>query len=1437
MRKLFKLGHEFHGGVPVVFAWDPRGNYLATGVSNGIVHVFNRHGEHVVEISPQCAGAAVAVVDWDDDGEILAVLQNGHEEIALYDVRSRRAIPSNLRLEDPTWLKWSRSGPLLAIGSSSGNLQIYNKETQKIVRCMGKHPSGITCGAWSRDQRLALGSNDCTMTLSNKHGDTQVQRETQRAPRELRFTHQQWRKDGCSSNGLENTVSAIMADGKTLLLYHLESEEEPVELAFCESYGTIVAHHWFGNDFLVLGFSRGYVVVVPSADLGEELNSHDFHSALYGIAFSPVMNLVATIGDGGVKIIDVAAFKELESEAIYRGTNRSSEHRPRDIAWSPDGSILTVSTQSGTVYNFLAKMPTTTARCGPKVAFLSSLREVTVLDVAKERPPTLTVAVEIEPTFMAIGTEYLAVGMNNRVQFYRFSPHASSLVSEQEYMGSVREMALNGDCAAALVGRRVLLHALPGSESAGPGSIDRVPRPRLAFPEDHGDQESVLCMALSDHSLICGMDSGGLRLFSIPDWKATDADFHHEAPVVLVAPNSRCTRVAFVDSMSLGYVFNPALGEVYKIPGVPLGVTRIMWDETDKHVFYIFTPEHLHVFAFADSTIHGSRVEKVGRASISDHGDVKVQPEVFVLPCAGDMVLACQGGYILHPTSSGGVERVLVPAFSSFDRPAVEDGQRLLLRFQQCVALLLLREAWDISLELDQRKCYLAVAAKAVEHMDTGLAICAYRQLGDAGMVHALERVAHVEDRNLLAGYMCMIRGDYTSAQNLFLSSTYPVAALDMAMDLMQWEQALHLARNLAVDQVPAITAKLAQHLELRENYEGALRTYEDAERALRGVTSDGAGAGVGAGGGRDASTGTGAGIGTIANAAVQEAVTHGLARCALRLGDLHRGLKIARSADDAQLCGECAKVLEAETSETYLYEAASLYHTGGFYEDAARIYLKNCDLRSAAPIMKHVTKLTIQARYAKACEGAGQYREAATAYGRAHDTDSVVRLHLHKLQEPGRALDLVRETRSASGAEMVAEYCQQRGDIGGAIEFYLMANRSRQAFEYARDQDALDVLASRYGDSIDPRDAAQLARYYEQKGDLGKAGHFYGLCGDYGRALKLFLECGEAEIDAAIDVVGRANDDACTHDLVDFIMGEKDGLPKDAKYVYRLQVALGNFRQAGDTAVLVARQEQEMGNYKAAHEMSYLAIRQLEDKGVQVPRELRKGFQLLHSYMLAQQLVKRGNHASAARMLLRVANNISRFPKHAVSTLTLAFIECQRAGLRRSAHRLASKLVHSDYRVQLDPKHARKIEKVVRRPELNEPSEETSPCPISGQHIPRTQLDCPTTRDPLPMCIISGHHVERDDFCLCPNSGMPAIYSLYQAHIEAHASAMVMARPAAGNPGGAATQGMPGGVHEGRDPILGLPVRRDALKRWQPTEVDEYIAKLSAPPMVARGW
>ena len=76
--------------------------------------------------------------------------------------------------------------------------------------------------------------------------------------------------------------------------------------------------------------------------------------------------------------------------------------------------VLTVSTSSGQLISFLAALPTVYGAHGGRLAHLTSLSEVSVVDVLSSSPAS-KLEVACEPAFCAVGPEHIAVGMNNQV--------------------------------------------------------------------------------------------------------------------------------------------------------------------------------------------------------------------------------------------------------------------------------------------------------------------------------------------------------------------------------------------------------------------------------------------------------------------------------------------------------------------------------------------------------------------------------------------------------------------------------------------------------------------------------------------------------------------------------------------------------------------------------------------------------------------------------------------------------------------------------------------------------------------------------------------------------------------------------------------------------------------------------------------------------------
>ena len=96
----------------------------------------------------------------------------------------------------------------------------------------------------------------------------------------------------------------------------------------------------------------------------------------------------------------------------------------------------------------------------------------------------------------------------------------------------------------------------------------------------------------------------------------------------------------------------------------------------------------------------------------------------------------------------------------------------------------------------------------------------------------ALQKLQSIEDSNLLAGHVALVFDDYTTAQELFLASSRPVAALEMRRDLLHWEGALKLAKTLAPEQVPYISREFAQQLEFKGEHSLALQVRRNDSNA-----------------------------------------------------------------------------------------------------------------------------------------------------------------------------------------------------------------------------------------------------------------------------------------------------------------------------------------------------------------------------------------------------------------------------------------------------------------------------------------------------------------------------------------------------------------------------------------------------------------------------
>ena len=103
----------------------------------------------------------------------------------------------------------------------------------------------------------------------------------------------------------------------------------------------------------------------------------------------------------------------------------------------------------------------------------------------------------------------------------------------------------------------------------------------------------------------------------------------------------------------------------------------------------------------------------------------------------------------------------------------------------------------------------------------------AYQMGKNLAMVLTIQSLLHENEKNLLIGHVAMMLGKYDLAQEFYIKSSEPLNALDMRCDIQDWFVASSLTKNIAPEQEPFISKRLATQTESQGNNTEALKQFE----------------------------------------------------------------------------------------------------------------------------------------------------------------------------------------------------------------------------------------------------------------------------------------------------------------------------------------------------------------------------------------------------------------------------------------------------------------------------------------------------------------------------------------------------------------------------------------------------------------------------------
>ncbi|KRX03337.1 hypothetical protein PPERSA_05695 [Pseudocohnilembus persalinus] len=772
-KKIFSFGSDYNGLGEVIFNWSQDYSFIAVCGESKNVYILDKRGKRIKEQLIQGKNKVVSL-EWDKDNEILAVMQEGQNFVWLWNVFGNSINKLELDSEKPkvTFVKWSKTHPVLVVGSDKGGLLFYNKKNQKKIPTMGKHGKKVITGDWNKDGLLVTGSEDKQLTTSTYNSETVHESVAVKLePKKVRWA----RPKTDQRDQPQKTITAVLSQ-KSILMYDIGSNKTPLELVFEQRYGKIVDYSLFGDGYIVVGFAEGYVAHISThmQELSDEVSSERvFQSTLDALTTNDTVFKMAVAGENQIKIYNLATWSEIQNERIELPKNAGKVTK---LTWSSNGQFLVASTQNGYIFGILTSIPSQTTSFGSFTAVLSGFTEVQIFDTSRQGNNLITmVMLSSEPNFVTLGPYHVVAGINNMVWYYMWLDQkrngvikGGDLVQKRDYYGSVKQVCVNGYWAAVLADNKCILHPIDPNQA----------------PKDFKEK---------------------------------------------MYPNLSGTKILLQDNKGNTYYFEASSEYCAPIQGFPNKADQVLWDQANHNLFSVLENNQLYTFLINKNNIFGTIVAPIKELlSIDQLNQPNAQP-VFTILDKGVKPLSMINGFLKCFTPSGSIQGQYLTSHSYLaDYKWEEDTKEGHYRYYlQNLCLNQYSNSLFAATQMDNLKLYDALGRKALENVELDVAIKAFKLSKNLSMVMTIQSFYHENEKNIIFANIAMILGQYDLAQELFIKSSMPINAVEMRSDIQDYVTALNLAKKLAPQLEPYICRRLAMLRESQGNDQDARQLFE----------------------------------------------------------------------------------------------------------------------------------------------------------------------------------------------------------------------------------------------------------------------------------------------------------------------------------------------------------------------------------------------------------------------------------------------------------------------------------------------------------------------------------------------------------------------------------------------------------------------------------
>jgi len=126
-----------------------------------------------------------------------------------------------------------------------------------------------------------------------------------------------------------------------------------------------------------------------------------------------------------------------------------------------------------------------------------------------------------------------------------------------------------------------------------------------------------------------------------------------------------------------------------------------------------------------------------------------------------------------------------------------------------------------------QEDYYDCLGKETLKNLNIDVAEESFRRAKNTSLVLTVEKLREDNEKKILLGHIASILGEEAKAQDLFTDSSKPEYALDLRIDLQDWNIALKLAKDFKPYKETFISRKIAYQNETNGMYAEALKLYE----------------------------------------------------------------------------------------------------------------------------------------------------------------------------------------------------------------------------------------------------------------------------------------------------------------------------------------------------------------------------------------------------------------------------------------------------------------------------------------------------------------------------------------------------------------------------------------------------------------------------------